>query len=95
MIYRIDETEAYRDGKLIFEPGDDAMKVDAGAVDDDNVMVDDRYDSSVTVDAMLSSFEPRITPFMQGEEGKGVSRLGDLTGIEHIIVVGPFNIGTS
>lgn len=27
VIYRIDEADAYRDGKLIYEPGDDAMNV--------------------------------------------------------------------
>ena len=95
VIYRIDETEANRDGRFIFESSDVSMNVDAGAVDDDNVMIDDRYDSSVAVHAMLSSFEPRTTPLMQGEEGKGLSRLGDLTGIEHVIVVGPFCSGTN
>lgn len=95
VVYRIGETEAYRDGKLIFETGDGAMNVDAGAVDDDNVIIDNRYDSSAAVDVMLSSFEPRITPLMQGEEGKGLSRLGGLTGIGHVIVVGPFSSDTN
>ena len=54
VIYRIDEAESNRDGRLINESGDDAMNIDDEVVDDDNVMVDGRYDSSVAVDTMLT-----------------------------------------
>ena len=71
------------------------MNIDDEVVDDDNVMVNNSYDSSIAVDAMLSSFEPSITPLMQGDEGRGFYRLDDLSGIEHVIVVGPFCSGTN
>ena len=95
LIYRIDEAESSRDGRLISEPGDAVMNDTDEVVEDDNVIIDNRYDSSVAVDAMLSNFEPGITPLMQGEEGKGFSRLNDLAGIDHVIVVGPFCSGTN
>ena len=94
-IYRIDETESNRDGRLLDEPGDDNMNVDDAAVDDDNAMNNKSYDSSVAVDAVLSNFEPSITPLMQGEEGRGFSRLSDLSGIRHVVVVGPFCSGAN
>ena len=65
-IYRIDEAEPNRDGRLFNESDDDDMNVDDEVVDDDNVMINNSYDSSIAVDAMLSSFEPSITPLMQG-----------------------------
>ena len=71
------------------------MDIDDEDVDDDSVMINKSYDSSVAVDAMLSSFEPSITPLMQGEEGRGLSRLGDLSGIRHVVVVGLFCSGTN
>ena len=71
------------------------MNIDDEVVDDDNVKTNNRYDCSIAVDAMLSSFEPSATPLMQGEEGRGFSRLDDLSGIEHVIVVGPFCSGTN
>ena len=94
-IYRIDETGSNRDGRILDEPGDDNMDIDDEDVDDDNVMINKSYDSSVAVDAMLSSFEASITPLMQGEEGRGLSRLGDLSDIRHVVVVGPFCSGTN
>ena len=44
---------------------------------------------------LRSSFEPSITPLIQGEDGKGLSRLDSLSGIEHVIVVGVFCSGTN
>ena len=94
-ICRIDETESNRDGRVLDEPGDDNMDIDDGDVEDDNAMVNKSYDSSVAVDAMPGSFEPSITPLMQGEDGRGLSRLGDLSDIRHVVVVGPFCSGTN
>lgn len=37
----------------------------------------------------------RELPLSCKGEGKGLSHLGDLTGIEHVIVVGPFSSGTN
>ena len=94
LIYRIGEAESHRDGRLLNESGDDDMNIDDEVVDDDNVMIDNGYDRSIAVDAMLGSFEPSTTPIMQGEEGRGFSRLDDLSGIEHVVVVGLFFSGT-
>ena len=94
-IYRIGGTESNRDGRVLDEPGGDNMDIDDEDADDDNVMSNKSYDSSVAVDAMLSSFEASITPLMQGEEGRGLSRLGDLSDIRHVVVVGPFCSGTN
>ena len=71
------------------------MNIDDEVVDGYNIMTNSSYDSSIAVDAMLSSCEPSITPLMQGEEGRGFSRLDDLSGIEHVVVVGPFCSGTN
>ena len=36
-----------------------------------------------------------IAPLMQGEEGRGIERLGDLSNVKHFGVVGPFCSGTN
>ena len=53
-IYRIDEAESNRDGRLLNEPGDDDMNVDDEVVDDDSVMINNSYGSSIAVDAVLT-----------------------------------------
>ena len=55
LIYRIGEAESHRDGRLLNESGDDDMNIDDEVVDDDNVMIDNGYDRSIAVDAMLST----------------------------------------
>ena len=88
-------TESHRDGRVLDESGEDTRDVDDENVEDDNVMINKCYDSSVAVDAMLSSFEAIITPLMQGEEGRGLTRLAGLSEIQHVVVVGPFCSGTN
>ena len=53
-IYRIDEAESNRDGRLLNEPGDDDMNVDDEVIDDDSVMINNSYGSSIAVDAVLT-----------------------------------------
>ena len=95
VIYRIDGAESHRDGRILDESGEDTMDVEGENVEDDNVMVNKSYDSSVAVDTMLSSFEASITPLMQGQEGRGLSRLADLSDVRHVVVVGPFCSGNA
>ena len=95
VIYRIDEAESHRDGRILDEPGEDTMDVDDENVEDDTVIINNSYDSSVAVDTMLSGFEPSVDPLMQGREGKGLTRLANLSDIEHVVVVGPFSSGTN
>ena len=52
--YRIDEAESNRDGRLLNEPGDDDMNVDDEVIDDDSVMINNSYGSSIAVDAVLT-----------------------------------------
>ena len=86
--YRFDESEADR----LPEP-----KVETDTSDDeDNVMVNSKYDGSVTLDVVLSGFWPKIIPLMQGGEDKGFAHLGDLSHMKHVVVVvGPFSSGTN
>ena len=89
-IYRLDESEADRFTELKSE-GEETDTSD----DDTNVIVKCKYDGSVTLDVALGAFEPVITPLMQGDEGRGIDRLGDLSNIKHVVVVGPFCSRTS
>ena len=85
--YRLDEGEGDRFPEL---------KVETDTSDDEHgVIVKGRYDGSITLDVVLSGFEPKVSPLTQGEEGKGLAHLGDLRHIEHVVVVGPFSSGTS
>ena len=73
-------------------------EVETDTSDDENdVIIKGRYGGSVTLDVVLSGFEPKITPLMQGEEGKVLAHLGNLRHIEHVVVVvvGPFSSGTN
>ena len=84
-----------KDPDLLPDPRGVKMELDDEDASDDNVIVDNKYDSSVASDSVLSGFVPSITPLLQSVENKGIDRLGNLSSVKHVIVVGPFSSGTN